>query len=401
VAIGATLLSVFLCLCGLFLTMPRAYQGLGDFRQFYTAGYMARTGQSAELHDFAVSDRLQTELAGPAAGSLPFNHLAVESLLFAPLSLLSYRAAYIVFLVFNGALLVGAFFLFRPYLRALSEIWRSLPAAAFFGFLPVTLALTEGQDSILLLLLFVMAYRAWDEKRELVSGTLVGLTLFKFQYGLPIVLLFLIWRRWRFVAGFMSTGVLMLAISLGLTGTQGFATYLHSLAQMSSQFSAEYGALYGIHLNLMPNFRGLAAAVTSGAPSATLLITAALSIFALAWTATRRPSLPLALLAAILVSFHHLITDATVMALPVCIVLAACVSKEDSYDRHGVAILAGFILIAPGLLLLAGDRFYLLAIPVAALLFLAPQVLGEQAADRGEAAQMEAQRSVPELSSVR
>ena len=80
VAIGATLLSVFLCLCGLFLTMPRAYQGQGDFRQFYTAGYMARTGQSAQLHDFAVSDRLQTELVGPAAGSLPFNHLAVESL---------------------------------------------------------------------------------------------------------------------------------------------------------------------------------------------------------------------------------------------------------------------------------------------------------------------------------
>ena len=256
-AIGATVLSLFLCICGLIVTLPPAYRGLGDFRQLYTAGYMVRTGHSAQLHDFAASEKLQIEIVGPAVGALPFNHLAVESLLFAPFSLVPYRTAYVAFFLINIALLAVSFNLLRPYLSSLAEIWTLLPAATFAAFLPVTLALAQGQDSILLLLLFVAAYRAADQEHEIAAGALVGLTLFKFQYGLPIALLFLVWRRWRFLAGFAATAAAMVTISLALTGIDGFVAYLRSLTEMSARFTATYGALYGIHPNLMPNIRGL------------------------------------------------------------------------------------------------------------------------------------------------
>jgi hypothetical protein len=376
IAIGATLLSLFLCVCGLIVTLPPAYRGLGDFRQLYTAGYMARTGQSAELHDFDASEKLQIEIVGPAVGALPFNHLAVESLFFAPFSLLSYRPAYVVFFLLNIVLLAVAFSLLRSYLSSLAEIWTLLPAATFAAFLPVTLALTQGQDSILLLLLLIAAHRALDQEHDITGGALVGLTLFKFQYGLPIALLFLAWRRWRFLAGFAASATAMIAISLALTGIGGFVAYLHSLTQMSSRFTSTYGAIYGIHLNLMPNIRGLIHAITQGVSPATLFITAALSAFVLIWTATRRPSFPLALIAAILVSYHHLITDTTMMILPAGLAFASSVAKNGNRSRRNataVAILSGSIFVAPGLLLFADVRFYLLAIPIAALLFRWPQ----------------------------
>jgi hypothetical protein len=365
--IGATLIPLFFSACGLILTAPPVYRGFGDFRQLYAAGYMVRTGQAAQLHDFAASDAVQDEVVGPAEGALPFNHLAVESLLYAPLTFLNYRAAYIAFLALNVALLVFACKLLRPYLTPLAEIWKFLPAAIFAAFLPVTLALAQGQDSILLLALFIAALRAIDRGADLTAGILVGLTLFKFQYGLPVALLYLIWRRWRLLLGFTASAAALVGTSLALTGIHGFVAYLHSLTEMSSHFSSTYGLRYGIHPNLMPNLRGLVQALALGPTPTAFHVTAVLSLLVLIWAATRRPSLPLALLAAILVSYHHLITDTTMMIFPAALALTASPSSATNSRRAAVVALAALIFLAPALLLLAGVRFYLLAIPMLAL----------------------------------
>ncbi len=370
-AIGATLLSLFLCVCGLIVTLPPAYRGLGDFRQLYTAGYMVRSGHAAQLHDLIAGEEFQAKIVGPAVGALPFNHLAVESVLFAPLSFLPYRIAYIVFFLLNIALLFGAFHLLQPYLTSLAEVWRPLPLAIFAAFLPVSLALTQGQDSILLLLLFAAALRHFDRNHEATAGVLVGLTLFKFQYGLPVGFLFLVWRRWRFVAGFALSGAAMLVTSLALTGLPGFVAYLNTLTEMSSQFSQTYGIRYGIHPDLMPNLRGLVQAITNDARPATPVITLALSLAVVVWTATRRPSIPLALLASILVSYHHLITDTTMMILPAGLALAGSLRANSSRKNSPrVAIVSATLFVAPALLLLADARFYLLAVGMIGLLLL-------------------------------
>jgi hypothetical protein len=367
-AIGATLLSFFLCLSGVLVTAQEALQGHVDFRQLYTAGYMARTGHGRELHDFDATEKFQNVVVGPAVGALPFNHLAYEALLYTPFSLLPYRAAYVAFFVANLAVLAGAFLTLRPYLEPLLEVWILLPAALFVCFLPVTFALIEGQDSIILLALMICATSAFDHDDDLSAGAFVGLTLFKFQYGLPIALLFLVWRRWRFLAGFAATAAAVTAISLWLTGWDGFLAYLYSLAEMSSRFSPAFGVHYGIRPDLMPNLRGFAHAVGHGATPATGVITAISSAIVLIWTATRRPSVPLALLAAILVSYHHLITDTTMMILPAGLALVSAMSP-NSKNATLVAALAATVLLAPAPLLLANVRFYLLPIPMLALLF--------------------------------
>ena len=286
--VAATLLSLFLCVCGILVTVPEALRGHIDFRQLYTAGYMVRSGHGSELHDFDAAEKFQNAVVGPAEGSLPFNHLAYESLLYAPFSLLPYRAAYVAFFAFNLAILAVAFFTLKPYLEGLREVWSFLPAATFLCFLPVTLALTEGQDSIILLALMICATRAFDRGDDLEAGAFVALTLFKFQYGVPIALLFLVWRRWRFLAGFALTAAAVTGISLWLTGGQGFIAYLHSLTEMSSRFSPAFGARYGIHPDLMPNLRGFVQAIAHSSTSTTNIVIAVSSALVLIWAATRR-----------------------------------------------------------------------------------------------------------------
>jgi hypothetical protein len=352
---------------GILVTVRLALSGHVDFRQLYTAGYMVRAGSAAQLYNYAEVEKLQNLVVSPADGALPFNHLAYESLLYAPLSFFRYPVAYVIFLGFNLLLLAAGFRMLRPYLSPLCEVWFLLPASLFVCFLPVAMALTEGQDSILMLALFIAATVALDRERDFTAGVLVGLTLFKFQYAIPVALLFVAWRRWRFTAGFAFAAAALAGLSLSLTGIGAFFFYLHSLLEMSAKFSPSHGVQYGIRPELMPNLRGLVYAAVPESPLTVHVAIGVLSAFVMLWTVRRRPSLPVALLAALLVSYHQFITDATLLLLPLGTALAAALSARNRRAVYVVS-LAGFVLVAPALLLLAGARFHLLAIPALALL---------------------------------
>jgi hypothetical protein len=358
---------LFLSACGMLLGIPIALSGKADFRQLYTAGYMLRTGHRGQLYDYEQTEAFQNKVVTPAEGALPFNHLAYEALLYAPLSVLKYRTAYMVFFGVNLVVLAAAFWMMRPYLSSLQEIWKLLPAAIFICFLPVALALLQGQDSIMLLALMIAAAVMVDRGEDFQGGVLLGLTLFKFQYALPIVLLFMVWRRWRLVTGFAFSAAAVVGLSLWITGWAGFVSYAHSLVEMSAKFSTVYSDRYGIRPMFMPNVRGLAYMVANGSSLATHAMTLALSGLVLLWTAIRRPSLPLALLAALLVSYHQLISDTSLIVLPLGWALSASMAGKGNNTVRITAI-AGIIFGAPAVLLLAGDRFYLLALPVMALI---------------------------------
>jgi hypothetical protein len=79
----------FVSVAGVFLMLPLGKSGRVDFRHLYTAGYMVRAGHAADVYDYALCEKFQNELVGPAQGVLPFNHLAYEALFYAPFSLLN------------------------------------------------------------------------------------------------------------------------------------------------------------------------------------------------------------------------------------------------------------------------------------------------------------------------
>lgn len=363
--IAPSVLLFFLSLWAVVATYPTAVAGHVDFRHLYTAGYMVRTGLGSELYSYAKNEETQTKQVGPAQGTLTFNHLAYEGLIFVPFSYLSYRRAYAAFFLLNVLLLAGTIRALWPYFSKLVGIWQFLPAATVLCFFPVSIALVEGQDSLLLLALFVASMVATDQHNELLGGALLGLTFFKFQYALPMVFLFLLWKRWRFLGGVAASAAAVTALSFWVTGISGMTKYVPYLLSISAKYTPDQGMRHGIHTEGMANLRGLVASVVGASDHNALLLTLVFSIILIVWASFKHPSLPGALLAAVLVSYHHVISDASLLILPLGLMLA---DYESPTPRKGqVALLASLTYLILPLLLFVGIHFSLLALPLLAL----------------------------------
>jgi hypothetical protein len=356
------------------LTASVFLQGAADFRSFYAAGWAIRLGQASELYDLDFQQRLQDLHVGSVGIMLPFTHPPFEALLFEPLSLLDYRHAYLLFLLLNIGALSLTFWLIRPWMRNLSRIYWWLPLALFLAFLPVAAALLQGQDSLLLLTLLAGAAVALDRNCEGTAGLLVGLGLFRFQLTLPIALLFLLWRRWRFLAGFTAAGIVLAGLSVWLMGAS-VLSYPRTLLNLSLRFQsplnqAKYAA--PVPVAMMPNLRGLIVGMTHTSGfwlHALLLVISS----ALLWLAARvktegRDSLLLAIAVSVPISYHLLIHDLSVLLLPLVVALDKVGESETSgasQDRLAVR-LAVAAFIAPLLISYAPDHFWAACIPLLA-----------------------------------
>jgi hypothetical protein len=352
--------------------------GRADFRAMYTAGYLLRTGHSHQLYEYALQARFQDLVVGPSNTPLPFNHLAYESLLFVPLSVFPYRTAYLIFLFANLFLLGICYLMLRSRTRNLAKVYPWLPVALFAAYLPIAATLIQGQDSILLLTIFTGAFVLMDRNQSTLAGALAGLAMFKFQIATPVALIFFLWRRWRFVAGFVSTSALVLFLSSWLVGLAQMKTYAHLLSTMNSAS----GSAYLPHVatpNQMPNLRGLIFGLASQRTPASLVLvaTAISSAVLLLWAATRQHvertlSAPLvAITVAALVSYHLNIHDLSVMFLPIVCVLDHFVLSEadgSAMDRW-TARSAFLAFCAPVAESFFPDHLYLASVPI--LIFLA------------------------------
>jgi len=316
-----------------------------DFRQLYSAGAMVRAEDGARLYEANQLQTYEDRLVSPRDGVLPFNHPAYETLFYLPLTLLSYRSAYYAMTIVNLILLMGLVFALRPQIRALSEVWVWLPTMIFLGFLPFAVTVIQGQDSVLLTLCIALAGLALDRGREREAGLLLALGLFKFQFILPIALLLALWRKWKTVGWFAAGACLLGAMSLAITGPGATSEYFHSLNSMSSTLSKAAEDVYGIHPAVMPNLRGLCYPSTA--------LTVLLSVLLLGWAATRKYSFDLAVLVAVLVSYHCLYHDLSVLAVPLIRILAL--------RQRGME--AGMFLV-PSMAYGFGLPFWLVSLPI-------------------------------------
>jgi hypothetical protein len=336
----------------LLLGVGPGMQGRSDFRHLYTAGYMVRTGQSADLYDYQAGVKVQKQIIfGRDVGLPPFNHLAFEALFFAPLSYLKFSSAYLVFLAVNVALVLFAARMAMPYLGHLREQWVLLPAASFVCFLPLAITLIQGQDSIILLVLFMAAFVCAKKGHEMAAGLLLSLTMFKFQFAIVMALLFLMWRMWKIVAGFAAGSVVVTLLSLAVTRFSSPLVYLKYLISISSRLGAQEQLIYAIDPALMPNLRGMVYGVLHAvAPNSVMQwMTAAISLLVLAWAIRSRPSFENAVLVATICSYHCLIHDTSILLLP--LTLLAAKSKR-------VMAMCGVVYGAPAVLFLANEGYW-------------------------------------------
>jgi len=363
------------------LTTPLALAGRADFRQFYAAGAILQAGEAHKLYDYSTQKTFQDSVVSPAPTALPFVSPAYHALLFLPLSSLPYRTAYFAFLAMNVGLLGAGLVLMRPWMQSLRAIFRWLPAAMFASFMPIVMALIQGQDSILLTTLLIGSLVLLAREQDFYAGLLTGLGLFKLQIVLPLALLFLIWRRWRFSSGFALSAGTVTLFSVLLTGVGQAKLYVKTLLAIAGILPPPSDlARYPLTLEQMANLHGLVYGLCSRwLPVALVhMLAIFLSLAVLMWTARKglcikqsSTQLLLGIPCSVLISHHTYVHDLSGLFLPLIVLINAPLAEATpDNQKKFVGGVAGLAFVAPVLESFSASHFYLISIVVLGVLAL-------------------------------
>ena len=347
-----------------------------DFRAFYAAGSIVRTGEGSRLYDYAYQQHIQDTIVSFRVAPLPFLYPPFAALWFVPLSLLSYRNAFFVQLAINLALLWGTAATLRatvPSARARSALL--LPSLYGCCFC-VSIALMQGQVSFLLLFICSCAYCALRRGSDYTAGATLCLLLVKFQLALPILVLFFCWKRWRLIWGFATGSAVLGLISWCVVGTGGLRTYARSVFDVGSLVSSDASAAkarYGMFPRDMPNLHGLTFGLSGGAEwGVALNFMLCALVFYYAWR-YGRSSLLVALPAAMLVSYHMQPHDLVLLLLPITVALGPhlngrCNPEDSKIRLYSAIVLLSFLVLPFAAVLMAYSLNFLVAIAVAGVM---------------------------------
>jgi len=352
-------------------------KGYPDFTIYYCAGTMVRQGLGHDLYDLYAQYHVQRTFAPEVAtrlAALPYNHPPFEALIFVPFSLFPYFTAFVLWGMVNFSLLLVSLFLLRTYLAEMQifswELWL-LGSLAFF---PIFFNLLQGQDSILLLFLYAVALVCLKTNRDALAGGSLALGLFKPHLVLPFVLLWLVSGHKRLLRGFLPTAAGLIGVSVVVVGWAGFAAYPRYVVQLE-----ETMARGAIMPSDMPNVRGIVYVLFHGSSlAAPIAIAISIGIFLLtAWQCRQftadlfRLRFVLAVVATVLVSYHCLGYDLSILALPVALITAELQANSFVGSARPITIAALALLFFSPLqlfLLMRGNHLAIIGWAVALLM---------------------------------
>jgi hypothetical protein len=319
----------------------------GGFSVLYNIGHQVRVNGLSGLYD----QRIQEIFHPGGRGGGYFYHLPYEIGILLPLSLLSQRAAFLLWTAFNLACIVVGN----------NMLWRRNPLAgtlAALAFAPTLAMCVNGQDSGLVFLLITSSMLQFSSRHEHKAAMLLALALFKFQYVIPLALV-LCWRHRAFAKTFCVACATVILLSWALVGNSGVRDYINLVTSNSDM---------GL---MMPNLRGLVEGSSGGAHPFAVVVLSALLI---AWAAKsssddRSQGIAAATLVAYLTSYHGHFYDALLLLIPIAIYLRNAKTNLDLWP-------AALILLSP-ILLLNPLHIYLLAVPLLALLLTVARTPGD------------------------
>lgn len=288
----------------------------------------------------------------------PTPHTPITGLLYAPLALLSFRGASILWFCVQLVALVCSALLIRGVVALNTSRPLAIAVFVLVGAGPLLSELWMGQIDLLLLVLLSLAWIDLRTDRETRGGVWLGLVLAIKLTGWPIVIYLAIRRRWRAV---LSAGAVVVAGNLMAGSVIGFGVVRDYYLEIGPQVSAVYRThglnfsayalgrrlFEGTHarfdaLALWPS-EALAAAGGIVAPMAVLL-------FGL-WLAVKAAKLDAAF--GLLVCVSLLINPTAwepylvMAAIPMAITFAALRRSEFPRGQTLVAVLWSVLLLTP------------------------------------------------------
>ena len=296
---------VTLFFCGVVFMHSR---GMTDFQSYYAAGELARHEPQAL---YSVTAQMKEQLSLGSDSFFPWAHLPPEAALMSPFTLASCKTAFDLWQGVNLFLLIVAVYLLKSYFSGYS--------AAAVALVPAVVGFSVGQDHILFLMVFVFAFLSLKDGKEFRAGCILGIGLLRYEITLPLLLFFLVARRWRVLAGSFVSGLLLIIASFVIVGRDFIPQYVKMCEYLSVSHSSAGSAN-------MPTVRGFLTLIFPQSPHLPAVV-AVLSLVLLIWglrywssragaTADWDTLFPLALVLSLLIDYQGYIYNMTSLLLP-------------------------------------------------------------------------------------
>jgi hypothetical protein len=264
-AIGRSIVLAVTILLSLYLQFGIAWQyrrsineGSPDFRNLYTAGKIVDSGRADQLYNRDLQEQVQKSIFGGSVKGefnfLPYIHPPFEAIVYALLALMPYVAAFWTVWVCNVLLAYVSLLILRSQVPNLHKGF-GLVIIAMSIFKPLLTTEMQGQDSIVILLLFIACFVSVARERYALAGVAIGLACCKPQQALLLLFLILIFiprARWRILVACGLTCLSMIAVSaatIGVKATLGFPRAVRVFAALYDDTKDRS--------RVMPNIRGL------------------------------------------------------------------------------------------------------------------------------------------------
>lgn len=199
----------------------------GDFRCFYASGRLVATSGFKDLYHPSIA--CQKELIpDEEICFIPSPYPPLFAMICAPLCLLPYKISYILYFV----IAIASFFIACIHLIKIFPELRDIffPVVLFsFTFFPFLAAFCNGQLTPIIFMLFISTWRFTKEDRKYLAGFCMGLILFKPQFCIPLIGLFMLSGRFKIAVSAIVTGCLIFGISLLFSGIQPYVEWYHFL----------------------------------------------------------------------------------------------------------------------------------------------------------------------------
>ncbi|MDH3716536.1 MAG: DUF2029 domain-containing protein [Planctomycetota bacterium] len=172
----------------------------GDYPVFYGVGSLVLAGDYSSVFDVSAVNQSQAR----ALGKPDLNHFHAwvyppyVALPLAALAWLPYLPSFLLFTATMALCTWGAVVMvgrISPFIAS----HRGPVFALTLSFYPLLRAVTGGQNTALSLLLICGAMAMFVQRRDAAAGVCLGLLMFKPHFGLPLIGLSLLARRWKVV----------------------------------------------------------------------------------------------------------------------------------------------------------------------------------------------------------
>lgn len=233
-----------------------------DFLQYYTAGYIARAGDRARLYDLEYQAALEARIIGPELQDF-FGFILPPFMawLFWPFTLLPYGLSFTLWSI------VGLLGLWMSLKFLLTPVTPPRPAFMWsLTWFPIFAAIAFGQNSLLSLFLFALAYHLWRQERPFWAGMAASLLAYKPQLLLGLGFLWLLrWRKdWRALLGLGAGGSALVLLCFVTLPTASHAyidfalTVLPELPELAGRQIWHTQTFHEFWLLLLPGLPGVA-----------------------------------------------------------------------------------------------------------------------------------------------